>query len=207
MAAPIQAVIFDVGGVLVTARDRSRHTAWEARLGLEPGDLRREVYASPASLRATLGLATEADVWMELAVLFRLHADEARALAADFVASERVDRRLATFVQALRPRYKTALLSNAWPEARASWSARFALDRLTDCLILSAEEHLAKPDTRIYELATERLNVAPEAALFVDDWGPHVEGARDAGLQAIHYRGRTQTLAELRRLLEDDVGS
>ncbi|GCE51166.1 2-haloacid dehalogenase/putative hydrolase of the HAD superfamily [Thermosporothrix hazakensis] len=76
---------------------------------------------------------------------------------------------LATFLHSLRPRYKVALLSNAWSEARSDFNRLFHLDRFVDLQIFSAEEGLAKPDERIYRLALTRLGVAPEETLFLDD--------------------------------------
>ena len=197
----IKAVISDVGGVLIRTADGSALCRWEARLGLEDGELTHEIFQSPASWRASIGLATGADVWMELACLYRLHANEVQELAQDVFAAETVDEEMAAFVGSLRPRYKTALLSNAWPEARASLEKRCGLGALTDMLILSCEERLMKPDTRIYQLAAERLGVAPEEALFVDDYLPNVEGACDAGMQALHHTTREATLRKLADLL------
>jgi epoxide hydrolase-like predicted phosphatase len=197
----IRAVIFDVGGVLIQTADRSALCRWEARLGLREGELAREVFSCPASWRASIGLATGADVWMELACLYRLHANEVQELAQDVFAAEAVDEAMAAFVGLLRPRYKTALLSNAWPEARNSLQERRGLGALTDTLILSCEERLMKPDTRLYHLAAERLGVAPEETLFVDDYLPNVEGAWDAGMRAVHHTTREATLRELATLL------
>jgi len=197
----IKAVISDVGGVLIRTADRSALCRWEARLGLEDGELTHEIFQSPASWRASIGLATGADVWMELACLYRLHANEVQELAQDVFTAETIDEEMAAFVGSLRPRYKTALLSNAWPEARASLEKRRGLDAVTDMLILSCEERLMKPDTRIYQLAAERLGVAPEEALFVDDYLPNVEGACDAGMQALHHTTREATLRKLADLL------
>ena len=118
-----------------------------------------------------------------------------------FSPPKRLMKEMATFVGSLRPRYKTALLSNAWPEARQSLQERRGLGALTDMLILSCEERLLKPDTRIYQLAAERLGVAPEEALFVDDYLPNVEGARDVGMRAFHHTTCEVTLRELAALL------
>jgi len=200
-APAIRAVIFVVGGVLIQTIDRSALCRWEARLGLGEGELAREIFSCPASWRASIGLATGADVWMELACLYRLHANEVQELAQDVFAAEAVDEEMAAFVGSLRPRYKTALLSNAWPETRASLEKRRGLGALTDMLIFSSEERLMKPDTRIYQLVAERLEAAPEETLFVDDYAPNVEGARDAGMRAIHYNGRDAILSELSALL------
>jgi epoxide hydrolase-like predicted phosphatase len=200
-APAINAVIFDVGDVLIHMIDRSAVRRWEARLGLQEDELAREVFHSPASWRAMIGLSTAADVWMEIACLYRLHANEVRELARDVFASEAIDEQMAAFVRSLRPRYRTALLSNAWPEARQSLLERRGLGAVTDMLILSAEERLMKPDTRIYHLAAERLQVAPEETLFVDDSALNVEGARDAGMKAVQYTTRANTLREVASLL------
>jgi putative hydrolase of the HAD superfamily len=200
-APAIKAVIFDVGGVLIQTVDRSALCRWEARLGVREAELAREVFSCPASWRASIGLATGADVWMELACLYRLHANEVQELAQDVFAAEAVDEAMAAFVASLRPRYKTALLSNAWPEARNSLHERRGLGSLTDLLILSCEERLMKPDTRLYHLAAERLGVAPREALFVDDYLLNIEGARDAGMCAYHYTTREAALHELAALL------
>jgi putative hydrolase of the HAD superfamily len=197
----IKAVIFDVGGVLIHTRDQSALCHWETRLGLRAGELTREIYSSPVSWRASIGLATGADVWMELACIYRLHANEVQELARDLCAAEAVDEQMAEFVCSLRPHYKTALLSNAWPEARQDVYERHGLGELADALILSCEERLMKPDTRIYQLVAERLGVAPEQTLFVDGSSPNVEGARNAGMWAIHYTGREAALSELSALL------
>jgi putative hydrolase of the HAD superfamily len=197
----ISAVIFDVGGVLIQTVDRSALCQWEARLGLREGELAREIFSCPASWRASIGLATGADVWMELACLYRLHSNEVQELAQDVFAAEAVDEEMVAFVASLRPRYKTALLSNAWPEARDSLHGRRGLGAVTDTLILSCEERLMKPDTRLYHLAAERLGVAPSEALFVDDCLDNIEGARDAGMCAYHYAVREAALRELAILL------
>jgi epoxide hydrolase-like predicted phosphatase len=200
-APAINAVIFDVGDVLIHMVDRSALRRWEARLGLQEDELEREVFHSPASWRAMIGLATAADVWMEIACLYRLHANEVCELARDVFASEAVDEQTAAFVRSLRPRYRTALLSNAWPETRQSLLERCGVGAVNDMLILSAEERLMKPDTRIYHLAAERLGVAPEETLFVDDSALNVEGARDAGMKVVQYTTRADTLREVASLL------
>lgn len=205
IAAPvralIRAVIFDVGGVLIHREDSARLHVWEERLGLTSGGLAPEVFAFPTMRRALIGLAAEADAWMELACLYRLHADEIRALADDFWACERLDAELLAFVRSLRPRLRTALLDNACAGARAAWEARFGLCAAVDTVILSAEERLVKPDTRIYALAAERLGVVPGEVLFIDDSAEHIAGARDAGMQVLQFVCPEQTIAAIKALL------
>jgi HAD superfamily hydrolase (TIGR01509 family) len=61
---------------------------------------------------------------------------------------------------------------------------------------------MAKPDQRIFQLITERLGVRPPEAVFIDDFSVNIDGARSAGLNAIHFRSHDQVLQELGALLE-----
>lgn len=115
---PVRAVIFDCGGVLNQRADQSLHRKWEERLGLPEGDLPKMVWGSELSALATIGQATAADVWQDIAARFELSAAEIRELAHDFSVNDYLDVALVSFVRKLRPQYKTALLSNAWPDVR-----------------------------------------------------------------------------------------
>ncbi len=55
-------------------------------------------------------------------------------------------------------------------------------------ILLSGEVGLAKPDPAIFELARERFGIRPAASLFIDDSLANVEGARAAGFQTTHFR-------------------
>jgi putative hydrolase of the HAD superfamily len=65
---------------------------------------------------------------------------------------------------------------------------RFALDRMFPYLICSAEHGVEKPDPLIFKIACRCVGVsAPQAVHIGDDWQADIEGARQAGLRALHY--------------------
>ena len=66
--------------------------------------------------------------------------------------------------------------------------------------MISAEVGLHKPEPEIYRLAAERLGVAPESCLFVDDLRENCEGAEAVGMTAIRHKDPDQTLARLEEL-------
>lgn len=203
----LRAVVVGVEGALVRLGDLSRLQPWEQRLGLPPRRLVADILESPSSARACLGLMQDADVWMELACLhYRLHADEVAALAADFWACMRVDTVLLDMLHSLRPRLRVAALDNAWPGARDRYTRLFAIADAVDALVLSAEEGLAMPDTRIYEAVVARLGVAPAEALFIDANPERIAGARDSGLQALPSASHEQLAGSLSRALAADPG-
>ena len=76
------------------------------------------------------------------------------------------------------------------------------VDELFDVVVDSTEVGMRKPNPAIYHHALDLLDdVPPGQAVFLDDSPGNVEGARRAGLHAIHVETPDQALAELDALL------
>lgn len=194
----IRCVLFDLGGVLVTFRgvdrvaellgdDEVAEEHWRKWLGsravraFESGRIGSEGFAE--AFVEEFGLeVTAAEVLGELAGLV------GRPLAG---AAELLD--------ALRPRYRVACLSNTnalhWPRA----VAELELDRRLDAAFPSFETGLLKPDPEAFEHVCRRLELAPAEILFFDDALLNVEGARAVGLAAVRAHGPADCRAELER--------
>lgn len=97
--------------------------------------------------------------------------------------------------------YRTAILTNNVREWGRYWKGSIPLE-LFDVVVDSCDVGLRKPDPAIFRLTCERLGVAPEAAVFLDDTRRHVEAARSVGLHAILVRDPLEALAELDAVLE-----
>ena len=194
----IQAVIWDFGGVLVRTADQSRRRALAADLGLTLDELSARVFDGEKRLKAQLGHIDGEQHLQSVAAEFGMSRD---ALEANFFADDRLDQVLMDYIRALRPRYKTGLLSNAMSTLRTLITERYPIADAFDAVVISAEVGVMKPDARIYQLALDALEVQAGEAVFIDDFVENVEGARDAGLQAIHFRSRQQALDELSALL------
>jgi putative hydrolase of the HAD superfamily len=89
--------------------------------------------------------------------------------------------------RALRPAFRTAILSNA-DLALRSRLRELGVDDAVDAVICSAEEGIAKPEPAIYRRAAARLGLAVEACVFVDDHEPNVAAAHALGMTALCYR-------------------
>ncbi len=96
--------------------------------------------------------------------------------------------------------YRTAILTNNVAEWAGVWQASIPVD-LFDVIVDSSAVGLRKPDEAIFHLTCERLGVAPEAAVFLDDSPGHVAAAQRAGLAGIVVTGPDQALADLDALL------
>lgn len=198
---PIKAVISDFGGVLVRTVDRTTHIPWEQRLGIPPGQLPIVVFDSETSRRAGVGLIPASGVWEAFGAQFNLTADEVRTFRRDFFAGDQVNTALVDFLQSLRPRYKTAILSNAWSDLRKDGIEGLGLDGAVDTVVISAEERVAKPDRRIYEIAVGRLGVALDEAVFIDDLEANIAAARNYGMRGVLFRDTARAIAEVREHL------
>lgn len=194
---PIQAVILDVGGVLLHERSHAKRAMWEERLGLAQGQLTRTVLESEPANKAASGEVSEGDVWRSVGRRLSLNDEQAAALQRDFWASEELDLPLVCFLQNLRPQVKMGILSNAWSEARAFHNARFKFDTWVDAAVYSAEVKLLKPDPRIYRLLMAQLNLPPEACVFVDDKLSNVEAAQRLGMHGVWYHDTAQAIADI----------
>ena len=90
--------------------------------------------------------------------------------------------------------------------ALTNWSADLfpqALDRfdflaLFDDIVVSGAEGVAKPDPAVFAVLRERVGRPLERCVFVDDSAANVAAAAAAGLDAIHFDGRTPPRPQLR---------
>jgi len=89
------------------------------------------------------------------------------------------------FLQGLRDRgIKIAIVSNCTENTRPML-VKHGVDALADTLVLSCEVRSAKPAAEIFRCALDRLGVAAEAAVFVDDQAGYCAGSVAAGIRAV----------------------
>ncbi|PJH76373.1 MAG: hypothetical protein CO064_01585, partial [Anaerolineae bacterium CG_4_9_14_0_8_um_filter_58_9] len=149
------------------------------------------------------GAVSPQEHWADVIQRLGLPPSEADSVRQEFFAGDSLDLDLINFLRSLRPKYRTGLLSNAWSDMRAYLIGQNIAD-VFDTIVISAEVGIMKPDARIYQLALEKLGVAPAEAVFVDDFIVNIEGARAVGMYAIQFTRPDQTLEELKQLLNDD---
>ena len=197
---PVEAVVFDLGNVLIR---------WHPH-----GAIAREVGPE----RASAFLAAEDfsfQAWNHEQDAGRSWA-EAEALA---VASHPHWERE---IRAYRAHYPTSLLGPIEATvavleelhghgiplfALTNWSAelfphareRFAFLDLFADIVVSGDEGVAKPDPRIFTTLARRAGRELSACVFIDDSLRNVEAARAAGMDAIHFTDTGHLRSDLRR--------
>ena len=97
--------------------------------------------------------------------------------------------------------YRMAMLTNNVREWEPLWRTMLPVDEIFETVVDSGFVGCRKPESRIYELTLERISEPAEACLFVDDVLVNVEGARRAGLHAVHFQDNEQAIPEIREAL------
>ncbi len=196
---PIDAVVFDIGGVLLDWDPRHLYR----KLFRDEGAMERfltEVCTMDWHAQHDRGVSYE----RSCAELAAAHPQSAELIWAwGWRSEEMVAGPLDGTVAIVRelkdagvPRY---LLTNmemvTWPQR----VARFPFLRWFDGAVVSGFEGVAKPDAEIFERLLERFDLVPARTLFVDDSAANVRAARALGLQTLHFDAPEQ----LRRRLAD----
>lgn len=200
----VRAVVFDIGDVLEVVGPPTGVATWSARLGLTEPELEALVaQVDPGDLAVTGGLDEVAlrGRYVSLLGLSPGQADAFWADQWDWYCGV-LDEELAAYARGLRPRVRTALLSNSADGARREEQARYGLPDLVDVTVYSHEVGLAKPDPAVFLLTCARLGVAPAEAVLVDDQPANVAAAQEVGMAVVLHRSTATTIAAVDRLLE-----
>jgi epoxide hydrolase-like predicted phosphatase len=200
----VRAVAFDIGGVLERVAPEDQITGrWARRLGLSEADFGAALaYVDPGGVIPTGGL-TELDMKHRYATALGLsdsQADEFMADLWDWYCGE-LDDDLARYASNLRLRYHTGLLSNSADGARREEQARYRFAELFDVIIYSHEVGLAKPDPQVYVLLCNRLNVAPDELVFLDDAPGNVDAACQLGIHGVLHRSTSESIEAISAFL------
>lgn len=212
----IQAVTFDVGGTLIEPWPSVGHVYAEVASahGLD-GHV-------PESLNRQFGVAWKArqefdyskDAWFELVAQSfgrpreSLADDFLEALYARFEAAEvwRVhDDVLATLDELASREINLGIISN-WDERLRPLLKNLKLTSYFQSITVSAEVGFTKPSPVIFEQALRNLGAPAHAVLHVgDNVTEDYDGARGAGMQALHLRrnggSELNSLTEIARLI------
>jgi len=98
--------------------------------------------------------------------------------------------------------YRMAMLTNNVKEWEPLWRPMLPVDEIFETVVDSAFVSCRKPESRIYAITLERLDLPPESCLFVDDVLVNCEGAHKAGIKAVHFQGNDQAIPEIRAALD-----
>lgn len=201
----IDTIIFDFGGVLYKTPDMKILLRWQKLLGIADDPEVTLLITDPSKSDlfwdVMLGKLTEEEMWSLLSTRWHIHPKIGNRFLKNVMSKRRLNKPLAKFLQTLRSKYKTAILSNAGDKTRGTMEKVFGLHALVDEIIISAEEGVAKPDHELYKIALRRLNSKAENCIFVDDLVENVNAAISMGMNAILHVDNDITIASLNAMI------
>lgn len=192
-AAPIEAVLFDFGGVFTESPFLAAHEAG-VELGIDvdvafdlcfgsyhvDGDhpwhrLERGEMTLEDARRELKRMASEQGYDVDpIDFLVRLAREDHQREAV-------VQRALAVKARGIR----TACVTNNILEFGEGWRSLVPVDDLFDAVVDSCHAGVRKPDPRIYRLGLDAVDVDAEAAVFLDDHPANVAAAEALGMRGI----------------------
>lgn len=212
----IKAVIFDLGGVIITS-PIAAFGRFERAHGLPAGFLVRLNATNPDSNAWARLERNEVDL-EQFAELFAAeagtagHALEANAVLTLLTGELRPQLQprpeMLEAVRRCHERLGTAILTNniARPVDGAGTGevtqVMAALRDHVDVVVESSKVGVRKPDSAIYRLVCAELGIEPPEAVFLDDLGVNLKPARAMGMTTIKVTDPADALAQL----EDAVG-
>lgn len=197
----IKNIIFDIGGVLTNLTFRKKLQSFgypediTARLArascMNPvwRELDRGVLRFDEILR--IMIYTDPEIEDEI----RLFMSDVRGVV------ERADHAIPWIKELKEKGYNCYFLSN-WSTTLMKGSED-VLDfmPLLDGGVFSCDAKLLKPDREIYDAIAAKYNLDKSECIFIDDNRDNMQGAKDAGMQALLFTGYEETHEKLNKIL------
>ena len=206
----IEAVIFDLGGVVIESPFPA-FRAFEAEHGLPEGAVTRAILAGgeegpwPALEAGAISYETFCAELDEAAAAEGAPFDTAALMARLGEACQVVPEMLETVRRVRAGGRKVAALTNNWNSPDPLRDRMAALGEEFDVFVESWRVRMRKPQAAIYQLVCGQLDLHPAACVFLDDIGQNLKMARALGMTTIKVADPATAAAELERLLAADV--
>ncbi|HEY6475059.1 MAG TPA: HAD family phosphatase [Polyangia bacterium] len=197
-SAPITAVVFDIGGVLLDWNPRHLY-----RKLFEDEDAMNRFLTEVCTMEWHMAHDLGTPFEVSCARLAAEHPEHAEMIWAWGRRSEEmvagpIDGTV-DILRALRRRgIRCYALTNMEAETYPQRLERYEFLRWFDGTVVSAVEGVAKPDAEIFTRLLRRFGLTAETTLMVDDSASNVAAASALGMQAIRF----ESPAQLRRALE-----
>ena len=187
---PADALLFDLGGVVMGLDWEPMFRRWGEAGGVEPATLRERYGFDAHYERHERGEIGEAAYFASLRQSLDIDiGDEDFRAGWGAIFTEPVHETVA-LLEKLRDRVPLYAFSNTNAAHHAVWSRKFeaALGNFRRVFV-SSQMGLRKPERASFDYISREIGVPNARILFFDDTLVNVEGARAAGLLAVHVRG------------------
>ena len=193
----IRTLIFDLGRTLVPFDFSRGYRAMAARAGCTPEHVRDTIACSGLVPLFESGQVEPGDFVAQVTTALGVTMDYdefCQMWSSVFLPETLVPE---DWIRTLRTRYRTVLLSNTNAIHYAMLRAAYPVLDHFDAYVLSHEVRAMKPDPRIYAAAIAAAGCSPAECFFADDVPEYVEGARQAGIDAVLFEDSSRLRSDL----------
>ncbi len=198
----IEAVIFDIGGVLLDYGKKKRYEHVLApSFGVPEEDIVKNIPNNLDLLQR--GDISEKEYWERFASKIGKPspADYDTLWHRAFIETSEVNKEMVDLVmQIKKDGYKVATLSNTI-DSHAKLLRKIYNADMFDAFVLSNEIRTRKPDEWAYREALRRLECKPEKSVYIDDDMKFVTPARELGIHGILFQSREKLKIDLDKIL------
>lgn len=198
--APISAVIFDIGRVLIRVDLQRALEGLSAGLSLSPDEVWSAIQNDPLWSDWQIGRVSARDWYLQLTKRLRATLTFEQFTEAWNRSLDPQPIHDLSFFDKLSKRYRLGLLSNTDPIHVAKLESTYEFFRYFPpaVRIYSCSVGACKPDPVVYREALRACKVGAGQALYVDDILEFVQAAQRLGMSAIQFRSADQLYADMR---------
>ncbi len=206
----IKAVISDFGGVLTTPLVQS-FMAFQDQTGISSETLGKAMQAATEANGDNPLYEMERGEITEVAFLELLtdhlepllgHRPEMHRFKEIYFEALNPNPQMIELMRELKAAgYRMAMLTNNVREWEPLWRTMLPVDEIFETVVDSGFVGCRKPESRIYAITLGRLGLPAASCLFVNDVLVNCEGARKAGMTAVHFQENEQAIGEIRSAL------
>ena len=198
----IEAIIFDLGGVIINIDFNLTLQALEKYTHKKFGE-GEYLTKHPIFYEFETGKLSEDEFFEELKDTYELVATKKELVEAWNTLLLDIPPKRVELISSLSKYYHTFILSNTNPTHL--FEVENILGRQTEAHSLreivhkpyySFEMGKAKPEAAIYRQVLEENNLKPQNTLFIDDSQANIEGAKTLGIQTLHIKPNQNSILE-----------
>lgn len=196
----VEALLFDMGGVVIDIDFDRAFRSWEKYSRLSINEIRRRFMMDRPYEQHERGEIGAAEYFEHLRGVLGLEgSNEDIALGWNAIYVGEISETVNDIISA-KKKLPCFAFTNSNPTHQLAWMAAYpGVVAAFDRVFMSSELGLRKPERAAFEAIAEAIGISSSATLFFDDTVENVEGARLAGLQAVHVR----TPLDVKRALVD----
>lgn len=202
MSEPVEALLFDLGNVILNIDFKRTTTCWAGHAGTDAKALYKRYRPDDAYKLHERGQLDDAGYFATLRAMLDIDITDAQFLEGWNATFGGPIPGVEQWIEPACAAMPSYVFSNTNPAHEAYFRAHYG-DLLKPFRTVFTSPGIGhrKPDREAFKSVVDKMGVAPGRILFFDDGLPNVEGARAAGLQAVLVRSNQDVLDALKPII------